>query len=117
MFRFLTVALAALGGVLALSQGAHAQYIAGQRTNTTRVLSYNVPGPRGDITLPYLTNGISTFGVYNGVSPQVVGGPTLSDPVIPGVLPNYNLIYYGSAKGFSSLSVGATPAAPNRLRR
>lgn len=77
-----------------------------------------VIGTRGpDITVPYLTNGRTTLGVWNGVAPIVYRRQGVGDPPAPETMPAYNLIFYGSKLGPSSGIIGATPALPNRLRR
>jgi hypothetical protein len=116
MFRFSTAAAAALGLVLVLGSARADQYVSGARTTGTRVTAPYTPGARGDITVPYLTSG-NSLQLGNGVAPIVYAAPTLSNPAAPGIEPNYNLIYYGAAKGFSGVSVGSTQRAPNQLRR
>ena len=37
------------------------------------------PGVRGDITVPYTTNGYTTLGVYQGVAPRIYATPIGSD--------------------------------------
>jgi hypothetical protein len=103
--------LLALGLTLALVGSSRAD-----RTISSKTISLTTPGPRGDITNPYTTNGYTTLGVYQGVSPQVISNPLLIDPNNPQVQPNYNLIFYGSVKGFSDSSPGATSRPPNQLR-
>ncbi len=109
MFRLAgLLALAALT-VLAGSAGA-------VRVPSSKTVLPPTPGPRGDITVPYTTNGHSTLGVAQGVAPRIFSGPTLTDPVNKGVLPVYNLIFYGSKQSLDSNNPGALPRKPNSLR-
>jgi hypothetical protein len=111
MRRSTILVLLALGLTLILAGSSRAD-----RTISSKTIAPTTPGPRGDITNPYTTNGFSTLGVYQGVSPQIISNPLLINPNDPQVQPNFNLIFYGSVKGFSSSSVGATPRPPNQLR-
>ena len=88
-----------------------------ERVPSSRVVTLPSTGARPDITVPYITNGRSTLGVYQGVAPQVLGSPVLTDPALPEVKPVFNLIYYGSTTSWGAPSVGAGPRQPNRLRR
>lgn len=74
------------------------------------------PGARGDITVPYLTNGTSTLGVYNGVGPIIYSSPLLTPPNNPQIRPVFNLPFYGSKLGPSPGVIGATPTPAPRLR-
>jgi hypothetical protein len=75
------------------------------------------PGARGDITVPYLTNGSSTLGAYNLVGPRITSSPRVDDPQHPGeARPVYNLIFYGSRMGFGDASQGATERPGQFLR-
>ena len=65
------------------------------------------PGVRGDITVPYLTNGNSALGVYQGVAPRIYASPVLDDPAAPQARPVFNLIFYGASQGFGDKSEGA----------
>jgi hypothetical protein len=117
MFRFSLAALLAVGLALLLDAGVRADYIPGARTPSSKAGSSAIPGARGDITVPYLTSGGTTLGVANGVAPVIYSAPQQDNRAAPGIQPNFNLIYYGSAKAFSSVSVGATQRQPNVLRR
>jgi hypothetical protein len=86
------------------------------RVPSSKVPSRPSTGGRTDIFVPYLTNGVSTLGVANGVSPRIYARPTVNDPVNKGVLPVYNLIFYGSKQSFNSSNPGAIPRRPNNLR-
>ncbi len=65
-------------------------------------------GARTDITVPYLNNG-GTTSLGNGVAPLILASPTVDNPPNPGVVPVYNLPFYGAVQGFGSASVGAMP--------
>jgi hypothetical protein len=99
-----SVALLAAGAFLLLAGAAEA------RVPMTRTEGQKSSGSRQDITVPYLTNGTSAFGMYNGVAPQVVKGPIVDDDRYPGDKPVFNLPFYGSVKAFSGTSVGAVPS-------
>jgi hypothetical protein len=60
----------ALGLVLLIAGGASADRVPSQK-----VLSTRNPGVRGDMTVPYTTNGYSTLGVYQGVYPYIYSAP------------------------------------------
>lgn len=86
-----------------------------------RVPSYKteiVPssGARPDIFVPFLTNGRSTLGVANGVSPIILQQPGLGTENDAQLRPVFNLIYYGSQQAPNSSFMGAIPREPNRLR-
>jgi hypothetical protein len=72
---------------------------------------------RGDITVPYLTNGFTTLGVYQGVAPRIYASPTVYDPKNPQIRPVFNLPFYGATHSFGDLSDGAVsrpkPSAPH----
>jgi hypothetical protein len=89
--------------------------------DAARVPSSKVPSPpttggRNNFFVPYLTNGTSTLGVYHGVAPAIYARPTVNDPVNKGILPVYNLPFYGARQSFNSTNVGAIPRRPNSLR-
>jgi hypothetical protein len=65
------------------------------------------PGMRGDITVPYLNNGFTTLGVYQGVAPLVYAAPTVYDPNNPQIRPVFNLPFYGATRSFGDRSDGA----------
>jgi hypothetical protein len=87
-----------------------------QRVPTQRVPSSPTTGGRTNIFVPYTTNGISTFGVANGVAPRIYERPTVNDSANANVLPTYNLIYYGSSQSTNSINPGAMPRPANQLR-
>ena len=86
------------------------------RVPSQKAEGQRAPGARGDITVPYETNGYSTLGVYQGVGPIIYANPTVSDRRNEGVLPVFNLIYYGSRQSVSSTNPGAEPRKANVLR-
>jgi hypothetical protein len=65
------------------------------------------PGVRGDITVPYLTNGSTALGVYQGVAPRIYASPIVSDPKNPQARPVFNLIFYGATRALGDKSDGA----------
>lgn len=100
-----------LFALLLLAGPAAAARVPSQKAEATRN-----PGVRGDITVPYLTNGRSTLGVAGGVAPIIYASPTVSDSRDKGVLPVFNLIYYGSKQSVSASNSGAEPRKANQLR-
>jgi hypothetical protein len=112
MLRRLTAA-ATLAVCLALGAASPAR---AERVPSTKVVTPPSTGSRVDITVPYLTNGFTTLGVYNGVAPRVYGSPIVDDPQNPQAKPVFNLIFYGSAQSFGDKSDGATQRPPNMLR-
>jgi hypothetical protein len=97
--------LLALGLSLMLAGSARAD-----RTPSYRVPTNIAPGARGDITVPYTTNGYSTLGVYQRVQPRLYATPTVDDTRDPGARPNFNQYsYYGASKQFSGATEGAAP--------
>src|SRR5262249_6246469 len=101
----------ALVVLVALAGSAEANRVPSQKAEGQRN-----PGARGDITVPYLTNGYSTLGVATGVGPIIYANPTVDDPKNAGILPVFNLIYYGSSQSVSATNPGAMPRKANRLR-
>jgi hypothetical protein len=73
------------------------------------------PGARGDITVPYLNNGFTTLGVYQGVAPLVYASPTVYDPKNPQIRPVFNLPFYGATRSFGDLSDGAVSKPKPRV--
>jgi hypothetical protein len=109
MFR-----LPALAALVALAVLAGS--VSAERVPSRRVPSQPTTGGRVNIFVPYTTNGTSTLGVSQGVSPFIYSGPTVNDPRNTGILPVYNLIFYGSKQSFDSSNPGAMPRKPNTLR-
>jgi hypothetical protein len=87
-----------------------------ERVPSTKTVILPNPGARGDLTVPYTTNGRTTLGVYNGVGPYIYGSPVLPDPANPQGRPVFNLPFYGGGQAFGTLSNGAVPRPPNNLR-
>jgi hypothetical protein len=82
-----------------------------ERTSGARVATVLNNGARGDITVPYTTDGRSTMMVNGYVAPYYVASPVVDDPKNPGVRPVFNVYsFYGATKNY-----GATEgAAPRR---
>jgi hypothetical protein len=106
MTRFLAVVV-----LVALAGTAQAN-----RVPSRKAEGFRTGGARGDITIPYDTNGYSTLGVWNFVGPYIYANPVVSPPRNAGVLPVFNLIYYGSKQGTSATNPGAEPRKANVLR-
>ena len=77
------------------------------RIPSTRTDGQKSTGARVDQTVPYTTNGKSTFGIP--VGPAIYGSPTVQDTKNPQAKPVYNLPYYGGVQGFGDASNGAKP--------
>jgi hypothetical protein len=103
--------LIALVALIALAGSAEAGRVPSRKADGQRT-----PGARGDVTVPYLTNGDTTLGVYHGVSPIIYASPTVNDTANAGVLPVFNLIFYGSKQAVSGSNPGAEPRRANQLR-
>jgi hypothetical protein len=86
------------------------------RTPSAKNVYHVFPTARPDITVPYLTTGRSTLGVWQKVEPIVYRRQGVGDPPAPQTLPAYNLIFYGSKLGASNGIIAATPRLPNNLR-
>jgi hypothetical protein len=86
------------------------------RVASTRVETYPSTGAHIDITVPYTTDGRSTFMGPNGVAPRITSGPGLGTVNDAQVRPVFNLPFYGASQSFNSGSVGAMPRQPNSLR-
>src|SRR4051794_12425915 len=69
-------------------------------------------GTRVDITVPYLTNGFSNLGVYQGVAPAIYSSPNVEDRRDPAIKRVYNLPFWGGVQSFGDRSEGATPRPP-----
>lgn len=77
------------------------------RTPTRRAPTVRARGAKPSIVVPYLNNGLSSFGMYHGVAPRVYSGPVVGNPKNPGSRPVFNLPFYGGKMGFSSKGNGA----------
>ena len=69
-------------------------------------------GVRGDITVPYTTNGYSTLGVWQGVAPRIYSSPDVEDREYPDTRRVYNLPFWGGVQSFGDRSNGAVPRLP-----
>ena len=103
--------LTAVGLLLALSAPADAARVPSSKADRT-----NNFGARPDITVPYLTNGPSTLGVAQGVSPIIFPSPGLGGDKGDTQRPVFNLIFYGSQKSAGPDFNHATKRPPNSLR-
>jgi hypothetical protein len=91
-------------GLLLLTAG----HAAAERVPSSKVPSAPpATGSRPDITVPYTTNGWSTLGVANGVSPRIYSSPNVDNKTNPDVRKVYNLQMYGGQQSFGGLSNGA----------
>src|SRR5437868_14449039 len=97
-------ALAALAALVLIAPTVDAARVPSRRT----VIPPST-GARTDVTVPYTTNGRSTLGVAQGVSPFIYGRPALNDPMNHGVIQVYNLPFYGARQATNSNHPGATP--------
>jgi hypothetical protein len=77
------------------------------RVPSHKTVFQRVPGTRADITMPYLTNGYSTLGVYQGVAPLIYSSPILVDPKNPQARPVFNLPFYGGTRSLGDQNDGA----------
>jgi hypothetical protein len=99
--------LAVLGLTLLATGPARAD-----RTPSTRVPTFLNNGARGDITVPYTTDGNSTMMRAGFVAPYYVASPIVNDTANPGSRPVFNVYaFYGASKQF-----GATEGAAPRAR-
>jgi hypothetical protein len=95
--------------------------LAGGDARAERVPSRKVVVPRTrlfqpTVRVPYLTNGYSALGVYQGVAPIIYATPIVNEPDHPQSRPVYNLPYYGARQAFGGGSQGAVDRRPQRLR-
>jgi hypothetical protein len=100
-WRWIT-GLLVLGLFLVTASAVRADRVPSEKAVTPRD-----PGVRGDITVPYLNNGFTTLGVYQGVAPLVYASPTVYDPKNPQIRPVFNLPFYGATRSFGDSSDGA----------
>ncbi len=100
--RLLAGAVAVLALVLAVAPTARAE-----RIPSHKVEVQPIHGARPDIRVPYLTNGYSNLGVWQGVAPRIYATPIVDDPTYPQVRPVYNLQFYGAVQSFGAGNNGA----------
>jgi hypothetical protein len=86
------------------------------RTPSSKAYYPTFPGTRPQVDVPYTTNGNSTLGVYQGVSPRIYASPSMENGNNPDVTPVFNLIFYGAKQSFGDASNGAEAGPPNQLR-
>jgi hypothetical protein len=96
----------ALGLVLLTAGTAAADRVVSQKA-----VSIRSPGVRGDITVPYTTNGFSTLGVWQRVSPYIYSAPEVYESYSvnqPAAYagPVYNPYYYSTLQGYQSRWTG-----------
>jgi hypothetical protein len=111
MHRWLWAAGLGALGLLLTAGGARAE-----RVVSSRVITQPEHGARPDGRIPYLTNGFSTLGVYQGVYPRVFASENVAVPGSVQIKPVYNLPYYGAVMSFGTYSQGATTRPPVTLR-
>jgi hypothetical protein len=80
-----------------------------ERVPSSKALSPQPINPSHNVFVPYTTNGFSTLGVYQGVSPYIYSRPSLNDRTNHGVMGVYNLPFYGAKLSSNSNNNGATP--------
>ena len=90
-------------GLMLLTAGA----VRADRVPSQKTVMPRDPGVRGDITVPYLTNGYTALGVWQGVAPRIYAAPIVNDPTNPNARPVYNLQFYGATEAFGGLTEGA----------
>src|SRR5262245_28316811 len=69
-----------IGALVVVSLGGSAW---ADRTPMRRTSGQREHGTRPDISVPYTTNGRTSFGVWQGVNPRVVVTPNVDDPKNP----------------------------------
>lgn len=99
--------LLVLVALLALAGTAAADRVPSRKSEGLRD-----PGTRGDITVPYTTNGYSTLGVWQGVAPRIYSSPDVEDREYPDTRRVYNLPFWGGVQSFGDRSNGAVPRLP-----
>jgi hypothetical protein len=103
--------LLALGLLLFAGDDACAGRVPSRKTVVPRMRLF-----QPTVRVPYLTNGYSALGVYQGVAPIIYATPIVNDPAHPQSRPVYNLPYYGARQAFGGGSEGAVDRRPQRLR-
>ena len=97
-----SMGLLAIAGALFVVNVAHAE-----RVPSAKVIAPRSHGTRPDIFVPYTTNGYSTLGVYQGVSPRIYSSPDVEDKTYPDTRRVYNLPFWGGEQSFGGKSEGA----------
>jgi hypothetical protein len=100
-------------GLLAIAVAAVAVNPANaERVPTNRAIAPKSTGSRPDITVPYTTNGNSSFGVYQGVAPKIYSSPDVEDKTYPDTRRVYNLPFWGGVQAFGGKSEGSVQRLP-----
>jgi hypothetical protein len=113
----------ALACVVLTATAASADRVVSMKAPSTRH-----PGVRGDITVPYTTNGFSTLGVWQRVSPYIYSAPEVFESYSYHLYPAYgrldaqvyyNTYHYGIPLGMQNRWTGefytGSPAAGRAL--
>src|SRR5262245_59055235 len=79
------------------------------RVPSSKAPNARQPGGKEDVRVPYTTNGYSNLGVAQGVAPKIIKDPEIDNMQFPGVIPTYNLPFWGGIQGFSDRSNGVAP--------
>lgn len=82
------------------------------RVPSTKTYVPNVSSAHHDIFVPYTTNGYSTLGVWQGVSPRIYSSPDVEDMKYPDTRRVYNLPFWGGVQSFGGKSEGAVWRLP-----
>ena len=102
-----SLGLLAVAVVVLLADSARADRIPSSKT-----VQPKSTGSRTDMTVPYTTNGTTTLGVYQRVSPQIYSAANDQDKQDPQSKPVFNLPFWGAVQSFSGKANGATPRPP-----
>ena len=65
--------------------------------------------------MPYLTNGFTTLGVYQGVAPRVYASPIMNDLNQPQDRPVFNFDFYGATRSLGDGNDGAVSRPKPRV--
>src|SRR5262245_30038485 len=104
------------GGALLLVLAVLPGSARADRVISSKTVGQPAHGARPDGRVPYLTNGYTTLGVYQGVAPAVYASPLLGPTGATMVNPVYNLPFYGARQAFGGLNNGAVQRPPDNLR-
>jgi hypothetical protein len=83
-----------------------------ERVPSRKTIAPTVSTAKNDITVPYTTNGNTTLGVWQGVSPRIYSSPDVEDSKYPDTRRVYNLPFWGGVQSFGGKSEGAVPRLP-----